>query len=82
MLKVNLNKQYSRRIKDNCIHGIPDHFLDDELEGKIVKNVDQIDGKINANDTEDCHYMVKSNKGTIMRFFNRNNYKAVLDKKV
>ena len=37
--------------------------------------------KINSNDTEDCHCMGKSNKGTIIFFVNRKNCKAVWIKK-
>ena len=38
-------------------HGIPDSVPDNQLEGKVTEIFNQINVKINAFDTEDCHCM-------------------------
>ena len=38
-------------------HGIPDSVPDNQLEGKVTEIFNQINAKINAFDTEDCHCM-------------------------
>ena len=72
MLETDLNKQdqYNRRnILD--IQQIPDSVPDDQLEEKVIEIFNQINVKINAFDTEDCHGMGKSKKTTIVRFLEK-----------
>ena len=82
MLETDLNKQdqYSRR-NNLDIQGIPDSVSDDQLEEKIIEILYQINVKIDKFDIEDCHHMCKSKKTTIVRFVNRKNCKAILEKK-
>ena len=72
VLETDLNKQdqYNRRnILD--IQQIPDSVPDDQLEEKVIEIFNQINVKINAFDTEDCHGMGKSKKTTIVRFLEK-----------
>ena len=83
VLETDLNKQnqYSRR-NNLDIQGIPDSVSDDQLEEKVIKIFYQINVKIDKFDIEDCHRMGKSKKTTIVRFVNRKNCKAILEKKL
>ena len=83
VLETDLNKQdqYSRR-NNLDIQGIPDSVSDDQLEEKIIEILYQINVKIDKFDIEDCHRMGKSKKTTIVRFVNRKNCKAILQKKL
>ena len=83
VLEIDSNKQdqYNRR-NHLDIQGIPDSVPDDQLEEKVIKIFNQINVKINTFDIEDCHRMGKSKKTNIVRFVNRKNCKAVLEKKV
>ena len=83
MLETDLNKQdqYSRR-NNLDIQGIPDSVSDDQLKEKVIEIFYQINAKIDKFDIEDCHRMGKSKKTTIVRFVNRKNCKAILEKKV
>ena len=83
VLEIDSNKQdqYNRR-NHLDIQGIPGSVPDDQLEEKVIKIFNQINVKINTFHIEDCHRMGKSKKTNIVRFVNRKNCKAVLEKKV
>ena len=78
---LNNQDQYNRR-NNLDIQGIPDIIPDDQLEEKVIEIFNQINVKINTFDIEDRHRMGKSKKTTIVRFGNRKNCKAVLEKKL
>ena len=83
MLEIDSNKQDQHNRRNHLdIQGIPDSVPDDQLEEKVIKIFKQINVKINTFDIEDCHRMSKSKKTNIVRFVNRKNCKAVLEKKV
>ena len=79
VLETDLDKQdqYSRR-NNLDIQGIPDSVPDDQE--KVIEIFNQINVKINKFNIDDCHRMGKSKKTTIVRFVNRKNCKAVLEK--
>ena len=83
VLETDLNKQdqYSRR-NNLDIQGIPDSVSDDQLEEKVIEIFNQLNVKIDKFDIEDCHPMGKLKKTTIVRFVNRKNCKAILEKKL
>ena len=62
------------------IQGIPDSVPDDQLEEKVIEIFNHINVEINTFDIEDCGPMGKSKKTTIIRFVNRKNCMAVLEK--
>ena len=47
----------------------------------VVETFQQIDVSISTDDIEDCHWLGKSNKITIVCFLSRKNYEASLSKK-
>ena len=55
------NKQYSRR---ECleISGVPESITDNDLEGKVLKLLENIDVKVHPDHIETCHW-INSNAG-------------------
>ena len=83
VLETDLNKQDQYNRRNNLDRQeIPDSVTDDQLEEKVIEIFNQINAKINAFDIENCHRMGKLKKTSIALFVNRNNCKAVLEKKL
>ena len=77
---ANSLEQYGRR-NNVEITGIPDSVEINDLEGKVIEVLSEIDVNVSTNDIEACHRIGKTrnnSKKTIVRFMNRKNAKKAL----